>query len=332
MTLRIDDKETIIAETNEAMKLIMGVLIFKKAEFFLLVEGKTDADFFKNCISKNGSCTSVSDLLRNRDPFRKESSVIADRQNNKRVICNTVYGQEQLPQLITPPRGFTAVVFGVVDKDFDFDFDDYRMATRLFQTDAHDLETMMIEKDEDAFNRIDGISISAGELLEAEALAYEIALMYKGIRDYAHQPIKFLKQRGLDYSKLVTGKDIDIAKTISFLNEQLSEADRRSHNALQQKEVVNSISRDNWKIVEKDIFTLNNKGDFETWQYPTLWDDINGHDLLDAIAFVSKSVQQKYSRGNTRFETDLIDKYDYKKLSRTKLFQRMNTAGLLDIQ
>ena len=322
---------------NEHIKLVLDNLYlhYKKLNSFfpyILVEGTTDTAFMDRCKKDDVTCISVSNIINGYNRLKKQPGI--SQASCKRVICNTVYGLSVIPAKVKcRPEAVNWKLYGAVDQDFD-DYEDISITTRLFQTDSHDLETMLLSTDEEAVMRIKEIDITAEQMAKAECLAYEMSKLRQQIPKYSRIPTRLFKGESgiVEFSEITDGPDIDVKKALAYLNRR--NGGRSSSSEI--KKLLESIIKENGKNIDKNgIFKYGNSH-FDPLFFPDFWYDVNGHDLLSALIYVNVNAYYKYYDSkagelNREFEKDLIAAYEIKRFAKTRMFKRMLDFDLVEV-
>ena len=329
-----------IEQINKYIQQVVDCLVLKKdykeklKSFspFILVEGSTDTAFLDKCKCEGVTCIPVSNLLKVDARMRRQPAPPKD--SCKLAICNTIYGLSVIPAQIKCPEGATEwLLFGMVDQDFD-DFENIRMTPRLFQTDTHDLETLLLSTDEKAINNIKSITFSAQEISRAECLAYEMSKLRQQIRSFSRLPLKLFKGSSgvVEYSEFTDGPDINVKKAIAYIN---SKAEHKLSKA-EFNSLVEKIIAENGRFIERSgVFNYGSNG-FDALFYYDFWFDVNGHDFLSALMYINENAYYKYydsSKGelNRDFEFDLIGAYDISRFTTTRIYRRMHDSKLVEV-
>lgn len=302
----------------------------------VLVEGKTDVSFYNSYKKDNVLFVPIGDIVLNGNrPKIEEKRYVP---NNKSVICNIVYGLSVIPaEVHCPDYAKVWNIYGIVDKDFEEDFGDFKMSTMLFQTDTHDLETLLIMSDEAVLTNIQDLDLTEDEITKAEALAFELAAIRAGIAKFTTLRHNLLKEENglVDYSNIVDGKDISITKAVNLINNRSTSTSKYDKQYV--NDIVGRIAEDNWQMVDsKNNFNLNTKG-FNIWDHFDFWDNVNGHDLASALMYESEKAYEKYyneftTNLNREFERDLIKAYTKAKFNSTTLYKKMNSLALVEVK
>ena len=307
----------------------------------ILVEGKTDKKFIEKIKNKDARCYSVNDFMRSQNRFynsksQETESQDAKQDNNKVIITEIISHIAQYPEFFDFPKGAEKwPLYGFVDKDDD-DLKQYLRYEKLFLTDTHDLETLMISTDDQLFTRINNCCIKEDEIKSALFIADQLATYRQAIKREGKLNQKNVQSEDgtIPFHNFTKGDYINLAMLIEHINnnsadEPLSRAKlKRIHNnIINDRELKKSLNKDgSWK---KSIDT------FEINQHSELWLNTNGHDILSAICYKSSAAKNTFSnrngyRFNRSFEIALSDAYDYACLKKTSLYPKLKIANLLD--
>jgi len=298
----------------------------------LLVEGATDQKFIGHIKGADTRCLSVADFMRARSAFSTSRSPAPAPYNSKVVITTILKHIAWYPDYFDFPKGAeTWPLYGLVDNDFD-DSNEYARVTKLFFTDTHDLETLMMATDKDLLTRLKQCSITADEMKAALYIANQMAAFRQTIKDNGNlNPGLINTSDGtIAFEEFTDGNMVDLAKLLQYIN-------GKSENTLSKeklKRTRESIIKDMKKKLDKEgrwkksleSFVVNADSDF--------WMDVNGHDVLSAICYKNPSVREVFiNQGgysqNRDFEFALSETYDYDCLKGTKLYAKLQAAGLL---
>ena len=299
----------------------------------LLVEGSTDVAFLENIKREETKVCSVADIMRSRAAFSSSSSPEQIPYNSKLVIMELIKHISLIPESIQCPKGADKwPLFGLVDRDFD-DGGDYSKYKKLFFTDSHDLETLMLSTDAGLLSRLEQCDISEENLRIALYLSVQLAEYRKAIQqDNNLKSADISEQDGtVDFESFTEeGYTIDLGKLLSHINSKSDEPLSKGN----LKKVHQAITVNMRKLLDRegkwkkkfDSFTVDLDGD--------LWKSVNGHDILSAIRYVNPQAREAFDnsgghRQNRDFESALIKAYDYKCFKDTELFLKLNEAGLL---
>ena len=309
----------------------------------LLVEGATDFDFIGCIIINKAKVIKVNDFMRARRGFSSYPSQEVDRYNCKNVITTILRSISLYPVETDFPKGAEKwPLFGLVDKDFG-DTKDYRMVKKLFVTDTHDIETLMLSTDEDLIFRLEQCSITKKDFMSALYIAEQLAELRQSIFKYNSRSedndnklntAKICSSDGtVDYEMFTNGDRISLVMLLRYINSNMENPISWEKLASIQDIIMQDLKGflDKDGYWEKDIedFTKNRSIDF--------WTNVNGHDILSAICYKNINAKNMFhNQGpyrqeglNREFEIALYKKYNYDCLKRTKLYQRLGEAGLL---
>lgn len=299
----------------------------------MLVEGSIDKLFYNRQNDLNAKFFSANDIINDGDILRNDYDT--DREgyiNNKELIANVINGINQPgTTLFEMHESGKWNVFGVIDLDFDRK-EDFKKIPRLLVTDTHDLETMMIKTDSSIFKKIKGFSLTDEELKAALTLAYEAGKLKKAMIN-SELDIGLLNDENslLEYNHIMDDGDISIDKVLQFYNEKcfgriskdkLKKLSTRLYDLLRkyvnnQRVFLLNGGRVSYKALEKD-----------------LWETVNGHDLLSAIALKNERAACLFysadSKLNRSFEEALVNAYDCNCFKSTELYSEMADAGLVN--
>lgn len=329
-----------ITEISENINLVLGCIVLKKdykeklhaRSPFVLVEGATDLKFFGKIKKDTVELISVSTILNDVSRLRRTSPV--SNKSCKKVICDTIYGLSVIPSKIKCQQGATDwLLYGVVDRDFE-DFENITITQRLLQTDTHDLETLMLSTDEEALQNISEVSFSSDEISKAECLAYEMSKLRQQIRNNSNLRVsKFTGESGVvEYSEFVDGTDIDAKKAVSYLTDR----DDKKLSKNEKNMLVSAIISENRRNIDSNGKFTYGSAYFDPLFYPDFWYDVNGHDLLSALIYVNEDAFYKYydakNNGlNRKFEFDLINAYNVKRITRSTIYRQMHSCDLVEV-
>ena len=300
----------------------------------LLVEGATDQKFMGHIKSSNTRCLAVADFMKSRNAFCTSRSSTLPLYNSKLVITMILKHIAYFPECYDFPKGAEKwPLYGLVDNDFD-DSNDYSRVTKLFFTDTHDLETLMLATDVKLLTRLEDCNITTDELKVALYIANQLAVFRQTIRRNGTLSPELINSPDgtIDFSAFTEGDKIDLTKLLDYIN-------RRSEKPLSReklKRTRDAIIKDLKKKLDKEgfwkktleSFTVNTNSDF--------WMDVNGHDVLSAICYKKPNIRKIFInqcgyRQNRDFEFALSEAYDYKCLKNTKLYSKLYAAGLLKV-
>jgi len=304
--------------------------LVKGSKRLLIVEGQTDKKFIESILSDDIVC-----MVANK-AFGTNKAPEQGRFSSKCAIMQVVYGMSKIPIVLKIPKGFDkCVVFGLIDLDFDKSSEQFLATPKLFVTDTHDLETLLLSTDGELLQRIEDCSISSDDTRKALYLAYQLGLLRKTIYDVNKTDLSLQAISGgkeIDYYEFLDGYEISVRSFVHYINEN---DDNKITQPLEKK-LADSVIADKRikKKVDKDGKWKSSWESFETSTYPDYWEVVNGHDILSILRFLNEDAAMKYSncgayRLNRDFEMDLIDNYDYSNLSNTKVYSNMRAEKVV---
>lgn len=212
-------------------------------------------------------------------------------------------------------KPFDGHVFGIVDKDDDDGGQLCGTEGRLFITDTHDLETLILSSDKRDCYFIGGKTLTQEELDKACYLAYQLNKFKKKAEDYISKKQKALlkKDNGqyVNFNAMVRDKDkykLNLEYVISYLNLDDN----------QVKLIKNLFDKDslNWKSSYEDFKKIN---EAERWLI------LNGHDIASAVGAVYPDMCEL----GMSFEKALVLAYDITKFYNTELGKALEAANLI---
>ena len=167
--------------TNVMFKLEYSA-VANKTRKILLVEGGTDVQFIEKIKTNVVDCINADRIFNSNASFRSSSSV---RVNSKNSIVQLIFGISKFPSpfIIYPSDLDKWDLYGLVDLDCD-ELDAGCSLPRLFITDTHDLETLIMSTDEDVFDNIDVCKISREDVSKAYFVAYQLAKTREILNDF----------------------------------------------------------------------------------------------------------------------------------------------------
>ena len=298
----------------------------------LLVEGNSDQKFFEHIRSSDTRCISVAEFMKARSAFSTSRSPAPESYNCKAVITTILIHIACFPDCYDFPKGAEKwPLYGLIDNDFD-DSTDYSRVTKLFFTDTHDLETMMISTDDGLFTRLKQCSITAEEVKAALYIADQMAAYRQAIKSNGNLNQGLINEDDgtVNYYAFTTGDKVDLGKMLAYIS-------NKSETPLSReklKKTRESISRSLKKQLDKEGVWKKTLVSFAVSADSDFWMDVNGHDILSAIRYKNPSAREVfinqcgYSQ-NRDFEFALTVVYDYECLKKTNLYTKLQAAGLL---
>ena len=298
-----------------------------------IVEGMTDKRFLGRITKPNVLSFSIGEISRTR-------AAMLNCNSQKGIILDIFKRLSNNPEFFDFPKGCGQWhIFGLVDRDYDDEMLNFRLP-RLFITDTHDIETLILSTDEKILARINGLHISEEatrlSLYLAGQLVFYRQALY-GLPDKKQEiDIRNIASSNgtIDFSAFVENDNIVPKKLIKLLydnqgnrlsNEKLNGLARKLMNDRQLKKHLNRDGE--WKH-QKDSFSPDQIEDF--------WMLVRGHDILSAVCFYDPVANTLFQDSgeydiNREFEKALIDEYETSKFASTDLYQKMKAEDLLNV-
>ena len=298
----------------------------------LLVEGSTDQKFIGRIKSGDTRCLAVADFMRARSAFSSSRSAAPVRYNSKVVIIMILKHIAFFPECFDFPKGAEKwPLYGLVDDDND-ESGDYARVKKLFFTDTHDLETLMMATDSGLLSRLKECDITADEVKAALYIANQMAVFRRAVRANGNLNAGLINAADgtIEFTAFTEGDKVDLSKLLEYIN-QKSEKPLSKEKLKRTRE---AISKGLKKQLDKEGFWKKTLESFTVSPDSDLWMDINGHDVLSAVCYKNPKVKEAFvNRGgysqNRDFELALSEAYDYDCLKKTKLYTKLQAAGLL---
>lgn len=323
-----------VEEINKYVKMLVGNLSFSMdynnlvngSKRLLIVEGQTDKKFIEKILNEDIVCLVANKAFGTQKGFGQENT------NCKSAIMQVVYGMSKIPMLINCPKGSEKwTVFGMIDLDYDSPTGEYMSTPRLFVTDTHDLETLLLSTDAGLLQKLDECVISAEDSKKAFYIAYQLGVLRQVIYEANNteltlKPISSGGQNYVEYSGFTDGYDINLKKMLDYLNEK----NETPISAPKLKKLLEKSASD--KRIKKKInsdYTWNSSWEeFESSKVTDFWEVVNGHDILSILRYINQDAAEKYDNKNTfslnrDFELDLVNHYEYAALEGTKIYKDM---------
>lgn len=101
--------------------------------------------------------------------------------------------------------------------------------------------------------------------------------------------------------------------------------------------IQEAIKQDLKELIDKDGYWNKDLENFSYNKDSELWMIVNGHDILSAICYINLSAKRAFNKQgvnrlhklNRDFELALSAAYNYDCLKMTKLYRKLQDAGLL---
>lgn len=298
----------------------------------LIVEGTTDQTFIKKVQGETVDCIVAAKIFRSNNRFRTTPT---ENINCKNAIVKIIKGISYYPSpLIKYPEDLDKWdLYGLVDKDCD-EIGVGRPTPRLFITDTHDLETLMLATDNDLLERLEECEIRQDDIDKAYYISYQLALTRDLLRAYHNElDLKAISgsTREIELYEFMEHDRINLTHVISYINKMSQNKISRARCSKIFTEI--SKNKKGKKLFENGVWkhTLQ---DFLSARPLDFWDVINGHDILQLLLFLNEDAYGAFAdskgyRINRSFELSLIAAYDYSQFNKTTLKKEMSRAGLL---
>lgn len=329
-----------VEEINKNVKMLVGNLSFSMdynnlvngTKRLLIVEGQTDKKFIEKILNEDVVCLVANKAFGVQKGFGQET------KNCKRAIIQVVYGMSKIPMLINCPKGSEKwTVFGMIDLDYDNPTEKYMSTPRLFVTDTHDLETLLLSTDNGLLQKLDECVIPIEDSKKAFYLAYQLGVLKQVIYETNNssltlKPISGGGKAEVDYSSFVDEYVINLKKLLDYLNEK----NDKSISATKLNKLLEKCSSDRRikKKLTNDFIWNSTWEEFDSSKVEDFWEVVNGHDILSLLRFINQDAAEKYNNYNAfslnrEFELDLVDKYEYSTLEGTKLYKNMRNEKVV---
>lgn len=205
----------------------------------VLVEGKTDQRLFMRSASDDTHIHAVGDILRSQDMLRQSYAA-----RGMHAAPQPLYAKEAVINILTAlkmadfmkaPKGASAwKVYGIIDSDYDSDGTTAVLSPNLFQTDTHDIETLLLMTDSALVLRILDGFFCEEDVKKAFTLAYQMARLRMATYDHAQKlsvsiqgqgsvPLWILARNRLrsmpddDLSQFVKDDAIDVTRALAYM-------------------------------------------------------------------------------------------------------------------
>lgn len=298
----------------------------------LLVEGVTDQKFFGHIKSSDTRCVAVADFMRARNAFSTSRTSEISLYNSKTVITTILKHIAFFPEYYDFPKGAEKwPLYGLVDNDFE-DSSAYARITKLFFTDTHDLETLMLSTDKELLTRLERCNITVNEVKTALYIANQMAEFRLAIRK--HKPLNpaliSSPDGTIDFAAFSEGNKIILSRLLDYINSKMDQPLSRE----KMKRIRDVIVKDMKKKIDKEGCWKKQLEAFVIKEDSEFWMDINGHDILSAICYINPTVREVFAnrsgyKQNREFEITLTESYDYSCFNKTKLYAKLQNAGLV---
>ncbi len=306
-----------------------------KERKLLIVEGKTDQDFIKKVQSETVDCIVAANVFKSNAQFRTSDT---GKVNCKNAIVIIITGISHYPSpfIQYPEKMDEWDTYGLVDKDCE-ELQFQRPTPRLFITDTHDLETLLLSTDDELLSRLKECKISKEDIERAYFIAYQLAETRTLLDDY-HEELDLRVLSGgssdIRFYEFLENDRININRLISYISSNSKEP----LSGARIKKLCSNVcrSKSGKKLYDATGLWRHSLSDFISNIPADFWDEVNGHDILQLLMFINETAFAAFgdSQGytlNRSFEMSLIAAYEYSNFSKTNLKKRMIQEGLLTI-
>jgi hypothetical protein len=303
----------------------------------LVVEGTTDELFAGRVLEKDARCFPIRRILVNRGAFIGKG-IDLKNINSKDVILDLFQRLSNNPDFFGFPKGCGEwAIYGLIDRDFDDEALAYRRP-RLFITDTHDIETLMLSTDEGVLTRIGRVRIAADTVRRAlfvsgQMLCFRQALYRLGDKNRSVDIRCLSSADGTVHYAAFTENDLIVPeKMVTHLYKNRGgglDADKRDsmvRKILADKQLRKHLDKNGkWKYT-KETFTPDRIEDF--------WLQVRGHDILSAVCYCDPEAGNAFRNTagyglNREFEKALIGAYNLACFAGTDLYRDMKKAELV---
>ena len=301
----------------------------------LLVEGATDREFIAHVKKDSVDCVIADHVFKSNTVLRTTPT---ERINCKNAIVKVIYGVSKFKSPFIPyPNDMDKWdIYGLVDLDCE-ELSAGVQFPRLFITDTHDLETLLLSTDKDILNRIDNCNISPEEITQAFFMAYQLAEVRNLLNGYYDKESFDLSSiscgsHQVDFSFFVEGNKINLCNLVNYITKH----SEKEYPSTKIKQIIDRLLQS--KLVRKKLSTdgvwKQDISGFDIDAIDEYWIIVNGHDILQLIRYYNEDAQNVFMDTpgqalNRAFESNLIEIYDYSKFSHTSLFEKMNSQEII---
>lgn len=307
-----------------------------KQRKLLIVEGSTDAMFVGRVKRDAVECVSAIKIFRSNDAFR--TTPTTSKINCKDAIVTLIRGVSHFPSPFFkyPDDIDKWDIYGLVDLDCD-ELARGKPTPRLFVTDTHDLETLLLSTDNDVLQNIDLCRIPSEDVKTALYMAYQLAFArsllfshYVGA-DFQISTIA-CGSRWVKFGQFFSNNRIDL---FSLVRHIANESGGSLSEAKVQKICTNVLgSKHGKKKFTKEGIWKYDLSEFDSSAVEDFWQFVNGHDILQLLGYLNERVcvafyQDQKNEINRAFEIVLVGAYDPKNFKKTVLYQKMEEANIV---
>lgn len=331
-------------EITKLAKLLAANIKFKtdyktfldKERKLLIVEGSTDEKFVDRVKCDLVDCIAANKVFRSNDHFRTTPS--ASTINYKNAIVTLIRGVSHYPSPFVqyPDDVDKWDIYGLVDLDCD-ELAGGKPTPRLFVTDTHDLETLLLSSDLGVLQNIDACEISEEDISRALFMAHQLSFV-RGLLSAYHDNENFqlstisCGSRDVSFGQFFTDFRMSLYQLVKYIATQ-------SGNNLTEVKVKRIYEGARNSKLGRKRFTTEGVwkqeiSEFDVLEEVDFWKNVNGHDILQLLGYLNESVGLAFYQGrrddiNREFEMSLIDAYDCRNFTKTDLYQKMKEANLV---
>ena len=310
----------------------------------LFVEGDTDSAFIDRVRRPDVVCRTVGSALKAQEALREDYARAAagargdrnpdfSKTSRKALIMALLRILSDRPEFFSFPKGSgNWPVYGLIDRDWE-EVDPYLQLPRLFITDTHDIETLMLSTDRGILGRLGALSVPEEVRRRALWLAGQMAAFRGAFFEEGTIRVRELadEEGFVDYAAFTDNGRIVLEKLIGFLRtrqeerippQKLLRAGKRIAAAMKKQLDPSGTWKEGF-----ESFPAEPDGEF--------WLRTNGHDILSAVCFFLPEARKTFSRKgwyslNREFEFALVALYDLGAFAGTDLHEKLAGAELLD--
>ena len=307
-----------------------------KERKLLVVEGSTDEKFVDKVKCDNVDCISAIKVFRSNDLFR--TAAPAPAINCKNAIVTLIRGISHYPSpFIHYPEDVDKWdIYGLVDLDCD-ELAGGKPTSRLFVTDTHDLETLLLSTDSNVLKNISSCKILEEDITRALFMANQLAFVRELLDPYWDGDNFQLStiscgSHEVSFGQFFTDYRVNLYELTKYIAVQ--SGDNLTEAKLKRIYDGARNSKAGRKRFTKEGIWKQETHEFDVPKEIEFWEMVNGHDILQLLGYLNESVglafyQQKRGDLNRDFEMSLINAYDCQNFKKTALYQKMEEANLV---
>lgn len=310
-------------------------LFLKNERKLIVVEGTTDKEFLSNIKEKSVDCIVANSVFNNNLSF-KTSTV--KPVNCKKAIVQIIQGISRYPSfIINKPNDIDKWdLYGMVDLDCD-GLGALAPMERLFVTDTHDLETLMLSTDDTLLDRLEWGGIPQDDANKAYFVAYQMSEIREILSDCHDQDAFDLGyiscgSRQVDFKSFLQETKVCLPDLIKYIVKESGSI----YSSAKTKKLIDKLlgSKEGKKKFNSKGILKQDISSFDISSTPNFWTSVNGHDVLQLIQHFNADAYAKYHSDSTplnrNFEMSLINTYDYSCFQETELYKKMKAAKIVN--